>query len=153
MILDERLEFCDATALNTGAAGTYNIGDAVDTGIAGTATQPNDLGVDDPLWLVIQVATTATSGGSAPGTFRLVSDSTGTPDTSTATIHFTTPAFAVASMTAGTVLACVKLPSGIYERFVGVQQITGTAAFTAGAIDAYLTNDVTRIRHYADAVN
>ena len=30
MILDERGEFCDATALNTGAAGSYLLGDVVD---------------------------------------------------------------------------------------------------------------------------
>ena len=30
MILDERTEFCDATALNTGAAGSYLIGDVVE---------------------------------------------------------------------------------------------------------------------------
>ncbi len=153
MILDKRTEFCDAVALNTGAAGTYNLGDHYDTGIAGTSTQPNDLGVGEQLYLVIQVATTATSGGSATGQFRLVSDDSNSPSTTTATVHFTTAAFPVASMTAVTVLACVQLPSGVYERFIGIQQITGTAAFTAGAIDAFLTNDPTRIRHYADAAN
>ena len=34
MILDEYNEFCDATSLNTGAAGTYNIGDVIDLGVA-----------------------------------------------------------------------------------------------------------------------
>ena len=30
MILDERTEFCDATALNTGGAGSYLLGDVID---------------------------------------------------------------------------------------------------------------------------
>ncbi len=34
MILDELLEFCDATALNTGGAASYLIGDQIDLGTA-----------------------------------------------------------------------------------------------------------------------
>lgn len=155
MILDKRTEFADAVALNTGAAGTYNIGDVVDLrGSAGV--NPNvtiDLGTaTDDLYLVVLVATTATSAGSATGTFRLVSDDTGTPNTSTASVHAVSATFPVASMTAGTVLMATKLPAGSYERYLGIQQITGTAAFTAGAIDAFLTNDPNLWRHYADNV-
>ncbi|MCG9104142.1 hypothetical protein LH462_10480, partial [Laribacter hongkongensis] len=52
---------------------------------------------------------------------------------------------------AGTVLAAVQLPmegSKPYERFVGVQQVTGTAAVTAGKINAFLTPDVARWKAY-----
>ena len=34
MILDETAEFADAVALNTGGAGTYNVGDIMDLGSA-----------------------------------------------------------------------------------------------------------------------
>jgi hypothetical protein len=154
VILDERNEFCDATALNTGAAGSYLIGDVIDTGIAGTSTQPNDLGAGDSLWLVIQVATTATSGGSATGQFHLCSDAQAAIATNgTATYHFSSGAIPVATLAAGYQVACVKLPAGTYERYVGIVQTTGTAAFTAGAVNAFLTNDPVQIRHYADAVN
>jgi hypothetical protein len=152
VILDELTEFCDATALNTGGAGTYNVGDVIDTKSA--AIDPNttkDFGYSD-LYLVIRVATTATSGGSATGTFRLVSDAVATPDTSTATVHYVSPTFAVAAMTAGTTIAVLPLPSGSYERYIGIQQITATAAFTAGAIDAFLTSDPNAWRAYADNV-
>ena len=154
MILDERTEFADATALNTGAAGTYNIGDVIDLqGQAiGTANLTRDLGAVDPLWLVIRVATAATSGGSATGQFRLVSDDSGTISTTTATVHYTSAAIPVASLTAGATVAVVQLPSGSYERYLGIQQITGTAAFTAGAIDAFLTADPAIWRAYADNV-
>lgn len=154
MILDERTEFADATSLNTGGAATYNIGDVIDLqGQAiGTANLTRDLGSVDPLWLVIRVATTATSGGSATGQFRLVSDDSGTLSTSTSTVHYTSAAIPVASLTAGTTIAAVQLPSGSYERYLGIQQITGTAAFTAGAIDAFLTADPAIWRAYADNV-
>ena len=154
MILDERTEFADSTALNTGAAGTYNIGDVIDTQgtTIGTANLTRDLGSVDPLWLVIRVAVAATSGGSATGQFRLVSDDSGTPSTTTATVHYTSAAIPVASLTAGATIAVVQLPSGSYERYLGIQQITGTAAFTAGAIDAFLTNDPAIWRAYADNV-
>lgn len=151
MILDELTEFCDATALNTGGAGTYLIGDVIDTKSA--AIDPNttkDFGFSE-VYLVIRVATTATSGGSATGTFRLASDSTADLNTS-ATVHFTSATIPVASLTAGTTIAVVKLPSGSYERYIGIQQITGTAAFTAGAIDAFLTSDPNAWRAYADNV-
>ncbi len=156
MILDERTEFADALALNTGAAGTYNIGDVLDTQgqTIGTANLTRDLGVStDCLWLVIRVATAATSGGAATGQFRLVSDDTATPSTTTATVHYTSAAIPVASMTAGSTIAVVCLPSGSYERYLGIQQITGTAAFTAGAIDAFLTADPAVWRAYADNVS
>lgn len=155
MILDERNEFADATALNTGAVGTYNIGDVIDTqGQAiGTANLTRDIGLaTDCLWLVIRVATAATSGGSATGQFRLVSDDTATPSTTTATVHYTSAAIPVASLTAGATIAVVCLPSGAYERYLGIQQITGTAAFTAGAIDAFLTMDPIAWKAYADNV-
>lgn len=152
MILDERTEFCDATALNTGAAGTYNIGDVIDTKSA--TIDPNtlkDFGLSD-IFLVIRVSVAATSGGAATGQFRLVSDDTSTPSTTTATVHATSAAIAVASLTAGATIMVVKLPSGSYERYLGIQQITGTAAFTAGAVDAFLTADPSLWRAYADNV-
>jgi hypothetical protein len=154
MIIDERTEFCDATALNTGGAATYNVGDVIDTKSA--TTDPNtlkDLGAAGDLWLIVRVATTATSGGSATGTFRLVSDAVATPDTSTATVHVTSATIPVASLTAGTTILAVPLPSGSYERYLGIQQITATAAFTAGAIDAFLTADPAIWRPYADNVS
>jgi len=44
-------------------------------------------------------------------------------------------------LTAGTNLAKVVIPmeGNEYERYVGLVQVTGTAAFTAGVVDAFLT--------------
>ena len=152
MILDDRLEFADAAALNTGAAGTYNIGDVIDTRAATIDPNVTKDHEGSELYLVIRVATTATSGGAATGQFRLVSDDTATPSTTTATVHATSAAIAVASLTAGATVMVTRLPAGSYERYIGVQQITGTAAFTAGAVDAFLVSDPALWRAYADNV-
>lgn len=145
MIIDERNEFCDATALNTGAPGTYLIGDQIDLGVA------RDIGVGEELYLVITVDTPPTSGGAATAQFTLASDDTASIATDgTASVHFQTKAFSIAEMTPGAVLAAVALPTeGVaYERFLGILQTTGTAAFTGGKINAFLTHDVAKWKSY-----
>lgn len=138
MIVDSRNEFCDAVSLNTGAAGTYLIGSQIDTGLA------NNIGAIDDLYLVIQVQTGITAGSAGTVSFSLASDDSAAVSTSTSTVHFTTAAFATSAtaIAAGTVLACVALPKGFtYERYLGILQTTGTAAITAGKIDAFLTQN------------
>lgn len=147
MILDERLEFADATALNTGAAGTYLIGDVVDLGVS------RDIGEGESLYLVIQVDTTATSGGSAPGQFKLASDAQAAIATDgSATVHFETVAIPVATLVAGYRVCAIALPRGTYERYLGILQVTGTAAFTAGKVNAFLTDNPGKWTAYADAI-
>lgn len=142
MILDELLEFCDATALNTGGAASYLVGDVVDLGAAPTT---QDIGNGEDLYLVIVVSTTATSGGSATGQFHLCSDAQAAIAVDgTATYHFSTAAIAVATLVAGYRIAAVKLPIGTYERYLGIVQTTAVAAFTAGNINAFLTPDYAR---------
>lgn len=145
MILDERTEFCDATSLNTGAAADYVIGDSIDLGLAA-----RDIGNGDGLWFVVTVDTTATSGGAATLAVSLATDDNSS--LSSATKIVTSPVIAVASLTAGTNVFTVKVPSATYERFIGIVQTTGTAAFTAGKINAFLTNDIAKWKPYADAV-
>lgn len=142
MILDERTEFCDAVALNTGGAGSYLLGDVIDLGEA------KDLGNSDPLYLVVQVDTTATSGGSATGQFNLVTDDNAS--LSSPAVLVSSKAWAVADMTAGTTLMVVQLPmeGTAYERYLGIQQTTGTAAFTAGKINAFITHTPARWKAY-----
>lgn len=150
MLLDERLEFCDATALNTGAAASYLIGDVVDLTVA------RSIGGGMPLWLVIQVDTTATSGGAATGQFQLASDAQAAIAVDgTQTIHWQSGAIAVATLIAGYVVGAVGLPGEppVYERYLGIVQTTAVAAFTAGKVNAFLTPNYARVRHYADASN
>lgn len=137
MWLDERNEFCDATALNTGAAASYLVGDVIDLTVA------RDIGNGQAdLWLIIQVATTATSGGSATGQFHLCSDAQAAIAVDgSATYHYSGPAIAVATLVAGYQVAAVPVPRGTYERYLGIVQTTAVAAFTAGNINAFLTTD------------
>lgn len=150
MILDERTEFCDATALNTGGAGTYLLGDVIDLEVA------RDIGRGEPVWVVIQVDTTATSGGSATGNFIVASDAQAAIATDgSATVHLQSGAIAVASLTARTTILASRLPSegNVYERYLGILQTTAVAAFTAGKINAFLTWNFAKFKAYADAVN
>ena len=145
MILDKRNEFCDATALNTGAAGTYLLADQIDLGTA------RDIGNGQPVYLVITVDTLPTSAaGTATAQFSLASDATAAISTSTSTVHLLTKAFAISEMAAGQVLAAIALPmEGVaYEQFLGILQTTGTQAFTGGKVNAFLTNDVAKWKAY-----
>jgi hypothetical protein len=146
MILDKRNEFCDAVALNTGAAGTYLVGDQIDLGAVA-----RDVGNGEPMYLVITVDTLPTSAGAATAQFQLASDASASIATNgTATVHLETKAFAISEMAAGTMLAAIALPlEGVaYERYLGILQVTGTAAFTAGKINAFLTHDVAKWKSY-----
>lgn len=150
MILDELLEFADATAINTGAAGTYLVGDVIDLGAA-----HRDIGNGQTMYLCISVDTTATSGGSATGDFKLASDAQAAIATDgSASVHASTGPQAVATLVAGRKF-CIPLPleGVVYERYLGILQTTAVAAFTAGKINAFLTLDPTGWIAYADGVN
>lgn len=135
MILDELGEFCDATALNTGAAASYLIGDVVDLGTDGV----NDV---EGMYLVIDVDTAVTSAGSATVQFHLASDAQAAIAVDgSATYHFSTAAIPKATLVAGYNAIKVALPKGTYERYLGVLQTTGTAALTAGKVNAFLTKN------------
>ena len=59
-------EFCDAAALNTGAAGTYLIGNVYDIGLVNY-----DIGNGEDMFAVILVSTTVLSGGAATVQFHV----------------------------------------------------------------------------------
>lgn len=139
MILDSRLEFCDATALNTGAAGAYIIGNQADLG----ATSPGDIANGQPLYWVTTVDTAVDSGNdSTTVALALVSDSVATLDSSVST-HATISAQAQATLVAGKKYV-VPIPSGVaFERYLGIQQTTGVTPVTAGKINSFITTDPT----------
>lgn len=151
MVIDERLEFCDATALNTGAAGSYLLGDVIDLG----AVAGGDIGAGQPLYLVITVDTLPTSGGAATANFTLASDAQAAIATDgSATVHATTGAKPIAQLPAGAKFV-LAIPSegSAYERYVGILQTTAVAAFTAGKINAFISFDPNGSKAYPDAVN
>lgn|SRR5574340_695999 len=136
MILDSLNEFCDAVALNLGAVASYLIGSQVDQ-LKTTALPGNS----DSLYFVAEVDTTCTGAG-ASLKIHLASDATAAIATDgSATYHYSSPAIPVATLVAGYRICAVELPRGNYERFLGVLQETVGAAFTAGKVNCYLTND------------
>lgn len=152
MILDELLEFADAVALNTGAAGTYLIGDVVDLG---TNTRPiYDI---ENLYLVINVDTAVTSGGAGTYQFTLASDAQAAIATDgSATVHWQSAAIPKATLVAGYTIAAIPLPLGnapIYERYLGILQTTAVAAATAGKVNAFLTSQPSAWTSIADGAN
>lgn len=147
MILDERNEFLDATALSTAATGRALIGDVIDLGTDG-------VNVVDGMTLVIIVDTAVTSAGAATVQFELASDAAAAIATDgSATVHITSADIAKATLVAGYRVLAVDLPQGTYERYLGVIQNVGTAALTAGAVSAFLTSGATAHKSFADAVN
>lgn len=133
MILDERNEFADATALSTAATGLALVGDVIDLGTDGI----NEV---EGLDLFITVDTAVTSAGSATVEFQLVSDAQAAIATDgSATVHYKSAAVPKATLVAGYNVVNVKLPKGQYGRYLGILQNVGTAALTAGKINAGLT--------------
>ena len=147
MIIDSRGEFADAETLAT-ATGRALVGDVVDLGAAS-----RDVGEGETLYLVVQVDTAVTSAGSATVDFELVSDAAAAIATDgSATVHASTGAIGKADLTAGYQRA-IALPQGTYERYLGVISNVGTAALTAGKVNAFLTKNPKGWTAYADATN
>lgn len=133
MIISKRTEFADATALGTSGTGLQLVGDVVDLGTDGI----NEV---DGIELFVGVDTDVTSAGSATVSFSLVSDAQAAIAVDgTASVHFTSAAIPKASLVAGAVPVKVTLPKGQYERYLGIIANVGTAALTAGKVNAGLT--------------
>lgn len=147
MIVDKLNQFCDGVAANTGAAGSYLLGNQIDLRVA------SDLGHTEGAYLVIKTKTLLTSGLDGTISFTIASDSTAAIDPATSSKHLTTPVKAVGSggIPANTILFAGQMPyegSIPYERFLGILQNTGVAAMTAGTIDAFLVRDLAAWKAY-----
>jgi len=150
MIMDDRVEFADATSNGAPNNSTVNVGDIVDT------TVIRDIGMGQPVYLVVTVDTAVTSGGAATVAFLLVSDSTTTIATDgTATKHLESAAIPVASLVAGyKMVMALPAENPAYERYLAFQvKETAGQALTAGKVNAFLTLDPYGWKAYADATN
>ena len=148
MILDELLEISDAGAITTGI-GTALHGDVIDLG----AGAP-DIGTGEPLYLVIQVTTAVTSAGAATVSFEVVSDAAAAIATdTTVTYHAVTEDIGKATLVAGYTRIIPLPPLNSAERYLGLRTNVGTAALTAGAINAFIVKDASHWKSYADATN
>lgn len=143
MILDKQLEFSDAQAVTSTAISTNVVDLRTVSDAAGTKVGPNttvNLGVGEDLWLIIQTAVACTDTSSdATVTFTLESDSAAALNSSP-TVHYSSGAVAFASFAdAGDRPVAIKLPSGSYQRYLGVRYTVASGPLTAGAFDAFLT--------------
>ena len=155
MILDSLLEFADATSV-AAAAGTALIGNVIDL------EEARDIGSGEPIYLVIQCDTAIITGGSA-GTvkFQLASDAAAAIATDgSATVHYDTGTIATGAAGAGRTavggtIAVITLPmeGAVYERYLGILCVTATTTTTAGAVNAFLTKDVSKWTAYPDGQN
>jgi len=150
MIMDERTEFADNVTLS--GSGTAVVGDVIDLGSNG-----RDVGNGQELYLVIKTGgTEITSGSGGNLEFQLVSDSTENLATSP-TVHFSTGDLTISTsgsnddrLNAGGYIARVAIPTGDFERYLGIRRIT-SVAFTAGTVDAFLTPNPAAWKAYANA--
>lgn len=155
MILDERTELCDATSI-AAAAGTAVAGDVIDLGAT-----PYDLGMGEDLWMICQVDTAFVAAGAGTIQFSVVSDALSTlggGSVASCTLHYQTAALATAAstpagQTAGSTLFAIKLPSGTYERYLGILVTIATQTVSTGKINAFLTRDFAKWQALADASN
>lgn len=148
MIIDKNLQIATALALPTGL-GLGLVGDQIPLGSIG-----RDPANGRPLHLVISVTSAILSAGAATVEFQLVSDAQAAIAVDgTATVHSKTHAFPKATLVAGFQIA-IPLPPQFpaYEAFIGLISNVGTAALTAGSINAFVTDNVQNSKAYPDAI-
>lgn len=152
MYVDKQTELSDSQAVTATAIST-NVYDLFSTGLGGGANiSPNvriDIGAgSSDLYLVVQTAVAATAAGAATLTVTLESaDDAGL--TTNAIVHTGTATFALAAFqVAGTQLLAIRLPAGLYRRYLGVRYTIATGPLTAGAFDAFLTPSLQLNRPY-----
>ena len=139
MILDSQLVLSDSQAVTATAIST----NVYDSNPIGGPNTTQDLGLGDPMWLVVATAVTATDVGSdATLTITLESDSAPSL-ASSPVVHYSSGAISFANFaTAGTRLVAIRLPSAAYKRYVGVRYTVANGPLTAGQFDAFLTHDL-----------
>lgn len=156
MIIDTLNTFANAEDVSGFGVGVTQLADVIDLGLNG-----RDIGngTDSMMgvYLVVVVNTTITSGGAATVQASLVSDSVEPPATDgSETTHIQSAAFALADLNAGDVLLKTRLPldgSNPYEQYLAVNLTVGTAALTAGAVSAFLTEQPDAWKAYAEGQN
>lgn len=148
MILDLQTKFSGSTSaagVTTGQALTV---DAISTNVLDLRQAATPASVDESIFgpdmsLIVQV-TVAADAADAAKTLIITLESDSTEDLATsATVHITSPTYTGAQLIAGFVAVRSQLPSGNYERYLGVRYNV-SATFTAFNVVAFLTPDIQR---------
>ena len=146
MYVDKQAEFSDSQAV-TATAISANVMDLVSN--ASGKNPIRDIGTGQDVYLVVLTAVAATDTGS-DATLAVTLESDDNVGLTSATTHFSTGVLAFAAFSpAGTVIAAIKLPSGNYERYLGVRYTVAAGPLLTGNFDAFLTTDVNAWRAYA----
>lgn len=147
MIIDAQNRFSNAQGITGTALSTDWIDQQELTGSPLNTTKDIGNG-NEPLYLVVQVGTAFNTLTSL--TITLESDSAADMATS-ATVHLSSGAIALASLTANTIVFAAPLPFGAYERYVRVRYTVGGSNPSTGTVTAFLTPDVQQWRAYRSA--
>lgn len=150
MYVDKQAEFSDSQAVTATAIST-NVYDLAPIGNAVNSNLVRDIGVGEDVYLVVQTDAAATAAGAA--TVTVTFESSAAAGMTSPTVHFTSPAYALADMPAGKTLLAFKLPAGAYQRYLGVRYTVATGPLTAGSFSAFLTKDVSAFRAYQKGYN
>ena len=146
MYVDKQAEFSDSQAVTATAIST-NVMDLVSN--ASGKNPIRDIGTGQDVYLVVLTTVAATDAGS-DATLAVTLESDDNVGLASPTTHFSTGTLAFAAFSpAGTVIAAIKLPSGNYERYLGVRYTVAAGPLTAGQFDAFLTTDINAYRAYA----
>lgn len=129
MYVDNNLMMSDAQAVTASAASTKSI----DAGLA-----LRDIGSGEPVYLVIKVDTTATSGGTTTVDFALQDSA---DNSSFADTGVKVSGIAKATLVAGYQVLAVALPIGL-RRYIQVYYTVNSNNLTAGAFTATLVKDL-----------
>lgn len=145
MIMDKQEEFSVAQTLIVGTGDTVSTNVYDSQGVTTFPAQNIDAGVGEEMYLNVRIGTAALS---ATGTLQVVLQVDDNVGFATPKEFPLTAALLQAALTANTFVYQGRLPVGM-ERFWRVVYRVGTAAFTAGTVDAFLTKDIQANRAYA----
>lgn len=144
MYLDALNQFSPSPQAITATAAST---DTIDLGPLGAGQTIRDVGVGEPVFLVVR--TVAAFNTLTSLTFTLQTDDSAA--FSSAATVWQSAAIPLASLTANRVQAVVALPQGVpIERFLRMNYTVGGTNPTQGSVEAFLTKDVQSYRAYAD---
>jgi hypothetical protein len=112
---------------------------AASTNVINWTQSDLEMGAGEPLWLNVRMGTELFgSAGAATLTVAVKRETDGTIDTDSTTVY-TTPALAIADLTAGAWILRMPLPYNIDEdAYMGLLYTVGTATATSGTVDAWI---------------
>jgi hypothetical protein len=158
MFLDSQIEFSDAQAVTATAISTnvYDLFSVKAGGAAAADITPNtrlDIGTGtEHLYLVVSTPVAATDAGSDATLTITLESADDAALTSGAVVHFSSGALAFGAFSAaGSLMVAIRIPTGLYKRYLGVRYTVGAGPLTAGNFDAFLTPDLQFNRIYKSA--